>query len=385
MDAAREVCARLQSWPTSVASDLRSVVRESLEQCCVVFESRRAILAWEEGEEPWLFMACWSGGELSWREEDASRFGPLVDPALQEEAFRTAADGALLDREGTPQPAVSSLFRAEFQVGALITAPAIADSVQGRLFIEAPGIGDGTLLILAQSVGLLVASRMEFVISQRQAIREAIAEERIRVARDLHDGLLQSFTGIVLQLETIHNILDTQPVDARRMITDAQGMIMSDQRELRAYVEQLRPRMRREMAFDFTERLTEFRARFESQWGIRLHFDVEKMDPLVAQSLGQETFRLIHEAVTNSAKHGAASEVRVRLGTDHSQMRIEIADNGSGFPFHGRRTLEEIRRSGSGPSMLADRVASLNGDLSVQSSEAGATIEISVPLGWSGA
>jgi len=76
--------------------------------------------------------------------------------------------------------------------------------------------------------------------------------------------LLQSFTGVVLQLETIHSLIDKQPAEARRMITDIEGLIMADQRELRSYVEQLRPRRRIEVPFDFQSRMDDLRSRSKS-------------------------------------------------------------------------------------------------------------------------
>jgi signal transduction histidine kinase len=77
--------------------------------------------------------------------------------------------------------------------------------------------------------------------------------------------------------------------------------------------------------------------------------------------------------------------VRVRLSSGDDKMNIEVVDDGSGFPFHGRMTLAAIRESGVGPSMLAERVAALNGDLAIESSGSGARVEISVPLGFAGA
>jgi signal transduction histidine kinase len=210
------------------------------------------------------------------------------------------------------------------------------------------------------------------------------AGEGNRVARDLHDGLLQSFTGVVLRLDTIHNMLADQPDEARRMITEVEGTIMADQRELRTYVEQLRPRLDRgENSFDFNARLEELHDRFATQWGVEVELDVD-MDPLIAKYLGQETFRMIMEAVTNSAKHGSATHIHVQLRTGQGQLRIVVADNGSGFPFQGKRSFEELRQSGSGPSILGERVASLNGELSVESRDDGATVEITLPLGWTG-
>jgi signal transduction histidine kinase len=226
---------------------------------------------------------------------------------------------------------------------------------------------------------------MDYVISSRTATREAVHEERLRVARDLHDGLLQSFTGAVLQLETVHDMIESKPAEAQQLITNIQGLIMADQRDLRSYVEQLRPRRRIDVPFDFLSRLTELRSRFESQWGIGVTIDNESVDPLVAHSLGPETFRLIQEAVTNAAKHGSASQIRVVLTTRDSRIWIEVTDDGHGFPFHGKLTLSEIRESGVGPSMLAERVAALNGDLALESTGSGARVQISIPLGFSGA
>jgi two-component system NarL family sensor kinase len=170
------------------------------------------------------------------------------------------------------------------------------------------------------------------------------------------------------------------------MLTEAQGIIMSDQRELRAFVEELRPRRRRvESVFDFSARLDDLRARFRQQWGIEVAIDAAGVDATISSHLGQETFRLIHESVMNSAKHSGATRVDVRLRTADSRIRIEVTDNGGGFPFHGRLTLESIREKGIGPAALAERVASLNGDLAIESTDQGARLEISVPLGWSGA
>src|SRR5439155_3887515 len=140
-------------------------------------------------------------------------------------------------------------------------------------------------VVIAELVGLLVEQAIDYSVSIRTATREAAQDERIRVARDLHDGLLQSFTGVVLQMETIHSLIEKQPAEAQRMITDIEGVIMGDQRELRSYVEQLRPRRRIiEVPFDFQSRMDELRSRFHTQWGIGVSFEAESIDPLVAKS-----------------------------------------------------------------------------------------------------
>ena len=70
--------------------------------------------------------------------------------------------------------------------------------------------------------------------------------------------------------------------------------------------------------------------------------------------------------------------------TKGSEMVIEVRDNGTGFAFHGRMTLDEMKASGSGPTVLAERVHALNGNLVVDSTDTGSLVTISVPLGWGG-
>ena len=375
----------LRQWPRGLPIDHRTAARQVLKACCEIFDAPRSVLAWEEQEEPWMIVASLAGETFEWREEEPDRFQPMVDSSLTDVSFSASGTTVrLMDGDQWKLAApIHPRLRKAFGMKHVLSTPIRGQSLEGRLFILAPARAEGSMLLAADVAGLLVERSMDFGISIRTSSRDAVREERIRLARDLHDGLLQSFTGIVLQLETIHSLIDAQPADARRMITEIEGVIMADQRELRAYVEQLRPRHRVDVPFDFQARIEELRSRFEKEWGIGLAFESTNIDPLVAKSLGSETFRLIQEAVTNAAKHGAASHVRVKLSTSDSRIRIEVADDGSGFPFHGKMTLEKIRESGIGPSMLAERVAALNGELSVLSSGSGATIEISVPLGFS--
>ena len=381
-----EVCAKLRRWPRHIAPDQRSLARECLERCCDLFEATQALLVIDEGDEPWLNIASLAKGRFLWREDEELGLESVVTLDLTIHSFYLAAHDEV--RVAGQQPrriarAVSARLRKEIGRGPVLSVPFAAESLRGRLFVSSPKLEVDVALAIAEPVSTLLAIQFEASSRLRTTVRDAVDQERVRVARDLHDGLLQSFTGAVLQLETVHSILESDPQNARRMITEAQGLIMSDQRELRRFVEQLRPRPdSRETKFDFAARLEDLRSRFASQWGIRLAFDVTDVDPAVSGFIGQETFRLIHEAVTNSAKHGQASVVRVSVRTAGSVMHIEVADNGTGFSFHGRLTLEEMRESGAGPTVLAERVSSLNGNLTVDSTEGGAVVTMTVPLGF---
>jgi signal transduction histidine kinase len=356
-----------------VLPDYRSVACESALQCLELFRASRVILVYEEHDEPWVAIAEADSGGVKWREEEEEGFA-LSSLETNESCVLLPSAAQVWDR-----------FRALLPKGPVLSCPVRSESVNGHLLVSEPAAAEA-LALAGEAVSTLIAIRFEATRHAQQAARMAVAEDRIRVARDLHDGLLQSFTGVVLQLETIHSTLDARPDEARKMITETQGLIMADQRELRRFVEELRPRpARRETDFDFGQRLEDLRSRFEKQWGIHVSFDVDHIQPLVARFLGRETFRLIYEAVTNSAKHGGASEVRVGVKTAGSEIHIEVTDNGAGFPFHGRVTLDELKESGTGPMVLAERVSSLNGTMTVDSTDNGATVTISIPLGWGAA
>lgn len=370
--AADEIRKRLLNWPRP-AADQRTFVQNALSACCAIVGGCTAAMVFDDPDEPWVVVASLKGNDLEWSEESPARYVPVVDDAVSDETF-SGRDSAIHQQ-----------LRNDLGLHDTISVPLRGESVTGHVFISGVGECDDATLILAHVAGMLIARDMDHIAATRAAVREAVREERVRVARDLHDGLLQSFTGVVLQLETVHNLTDSDPDAARRLVTDIQGVILADQRELRTYVEQLRPRRRVDVPFDFLGRLTELRSRFENQWKMHVVFEMDDVDPVVAQSLGPETFRIVQEAVTNAAKHGSASEVRIKLATRESRIRIDVSDDGSGFPFQGRRTLQEIRETGVGPSMLAERVAALNGDLVVESSGSGARLQISIPLGWTGA
>ena len=65
--------------------------------------------------------------------------------------------------------------------------------------------------------------------------------ERRKLARELHDGVLQSLTGVALQLELVARLVDKDPQAARALLREAQDLVVDEQRELRAWIESVSP------------------------------------------------------------------------------------------------------------------------------------------------
>lgn len=372
--------------PISAEDDLlEQILRAVIE----ISGAESAALLWEDEEEPWHHLAK---VDNSFQRETIA----IGDERLQmpsgveaksffvpngEENEVDILDADQLRRQTLTAIPYVRLF--EQSVKSLYRAAIDGEFFRGDLLLFGISASTADIFSRGELAATLASGRMNRSAHFRHMQAEATREERVRVARDLHDGLLQSFTGVVLHLEALHEMISASSPAARQLITDIQGILMDDQRELRSYVERLHPRERAiEGEFDADARFGELERRFSQQWNVEVRVDRSKLDPFVLQFLGWETYRLVLEAVTNAAKHADAQSIKVTLFTLDDRLVIIVVDDGKGFPWRGRLPYEELVKKHMGPGTLGARVASLNGQLWVDSTDEGSTIEITIPMGW---
>jgi signal transduction histidine kinase len=242
-------------------------------------------------------------------------------------------------------------------------------------------------LVLGEIVARQVAADMEqFYLSQRLQQTAAMAE-RVRLARDLHDGLLQSLSGATLRLETVYRLLAQDQQEVREHVRDIQRLLVAEQRDLRFFVRELRPApvIPPETGSSLATRLDELGERIQRQWGLHVDVCLMHLGVELPESLAYEIYRMAHEALINVARHAQASVVRVELGVQGEQVCLSVVDNGRGFPFQGHYDLPTLMERKLGPRTIRERVASLGGSLVIDSSASGARLEITVPLTQLGA
>ena len=135
-----------------------------------------------------------------------------------------------------------------------------------------------------------VATRLDrFYLHQR--LQEAVAtEERIRMARDLHDGVLQSLTGIGLRLAAVRGLLDENPSAARASLEALQELIAREQRDLRFFIQELKPPplVRGEGAPSLAGSVAELVRRTELEWGLRAELRMQGLEGPIAEPLARE-------------------------------------------------------------------------------------------------
>ena len=128
------------------------------------------------------------------------------------------------------------------------------------------------------------------------------------------------------------------------------------------------------------ERVQNHAGLIERQWNIRVTLNIDEAAEELGAKVTGDIYRLIHEGLVNAARHADASIIRVHLSVADGRVHLSIADDGKGFPFTGTYDLEWLERMDQGPVTLRERVAALQGELTLTSSkQAGSELLITVP------
>jgi signal transduction histidine kinase len=217
--------------------------------------------------------------------------------------------------------------------------------------------------------------------SKERLQHEAVRVERTRLARDLHDGILQALTGAALQLEAASGLIATDPDAARVRIQAVGDLIAAEQRELRLLIQRLKPAAATSLASvdELAAALEQLRDRIGQQWRLRIHLIISGRGG-IPRILGDDIYRIVQEGLANVARHAQAEDVHVAVGILIDKICIRVSDDGCGFPFHGRYDLAALIARELGPVSLRERVAALRGELILTSGVAGSSLDISLPL-----
>src|SRR5262245_3689272 len=190
--------------------------------------------------------------------------------------------------------------------------------------------------------------------SELQRLQQlAAARERARLARDLHDSVLQSLAVAGLNLEAAIQGLKADPKVAREQLHGVQDLIVREQRELRSFIEELKlaTLVPGEIDFKFGYLLQQLAKTIEQQWHLRVELKMDGLDRQVPAVVAREIYQIIREGLINAARHAHASVVGVDFKADDHNARITVSDNGCGFPFRGHYNDAALAATGLGPAI----------------------------------
>ncbi len=202
--------------------------------------------------------------------------------------------------------------------------------------------------------------------------RLAVLEDRERIAKELHDGVIQSLFAVGMNLQaTEAKASDPEAVRAR--LSGAVDSIDMAIRDLRNYIFGLRPGILADRQLD--QALRQLVEDFEEKSGLVTAVEI---DERVAAQFGNAASQLVQvarEALSNVARHAQATTCRVSLVRREDRGVLEIDDDGHGFtPGHGSNRGQGLRN-------MRERVEAIGGTFSVESSPAnGTTVRVQLPL-----
>ncbi|MBE9157796.1 PAS domain S-box protein [Nodosilinea sp. LEGE 06152] len=168
------------------------------------------------------------------------------------------------------------------------------------------------------------------ITAQKQAEATSILEERNRMAREIHDTLAQSFTGILAQVGAAKQVL-TDDVEATQAHLDLiKELARTGLTEARRSVVALRPQLLEEGSLQSAlhRLVTQTRA---AAMDTTLHYEIEGAVYALPTEVENNLLRMGQEALTNAIKHANADEIRVQLAYDRDQVCLRVKDNGQGF------------------------------------------------------
>ena len=289
-----------------------------------------------------------------------------------------------LDREGVrlrsstlPLAPLSSLY--SFDTLAVVSF-LFGQEWWGRIFLLDPQFGGEReeelrfLQELVRQVGPAVYN----VYLLRRLRQRAGAVERARVARELHDGAVQSLIAMEMQVDVLRRQGAAQSSPLTSELGRIQGLLREEVLKLRELMQQMKSLDVDSSTFlRFLEDTVE---RFQRETGItaRLVSDVQRVE--MPQRVCRELARIVQEALVNVRKHSTAQQVLVRLSDNEDRSQLTVEDNGRGFPFSGRLSQGDLEKTGKGPMVIRERVRLIEGELTVESNPGrGSRLEISVP------
>ncbi len=379
---------------------LRATIQALLEEILELFGARQALVSiadstagrgflWEvrppsENRTASIFLTELEPAEGAKYSFDAA--GQAWSAARRARPLETQAlDVVTLDSKGARLRPESRVPPGDFLAGRswerlLAVAISIGEDWSGRLYLLDPdpsAVEDAALRLL-QNLARQVAPAVYNVYLLRRLRSKAGAVERARVARELHDGVIQPLIAIEMQLDALQSQAANHQERLAEGLARIQQLLRQEVVNVREMMEHLKPLDVRPQ--QLLEILADVVEKFHRETGIAASFasDLEEVD--LTPRVCRELARIVQEALVNVRKHSGARNVLVRLSSQDARWVLVVDDDGRGFGFSGHLNQNELDAARRGPLVIKERVRSIGAELVVESGPGqGARLEISIP------
>jgi signal transduction histidine kinase len=205
---------------------------------------------------------------------------------------------------------------------------------------------------------------------QRRLRRLAVVEDRERIARDLHDAIIQDLFAVGLSLEATRQKIQVD--DVRRVIADTIQRLDETIAALRRFIFDLQPPTwsRRDMRAEASRLIDQLADPHDVQLSVTFEGALHDLDPATVH----DALQLLKEAVSNALRHAEVDRVEVRVIRDREELLLIVSDAGKGFD-------PTAPTSGMGLANIRDRTRRRGGDVDVVSDTGmGTTVRVRLPV-----
>ncbi len=225
-----------------------------------------------------------------------------------------------------------------------------------------------TVPLLAQT--LRAQALAEDLIESRGQTIAAVAEERRRLRRELHDGLGPRLSGVAFTSDAARNLIRTDPAAAEQMVAQLRADTVTAIEEIRRMVYAMRPPALDELGL--VPALRQQAVGLRNRAGKPVAVDVTAPEELpdLPAAVEVAAYRIVTEALTNVARHSTSASASVRLAPAADGLHVEVTDHGSSGAW----------RPGVGLSSMRERAAELGGTLEAGPGPSGGRVAALLPL-----
>jgi signal transduction histidine kinase len=221
-----------------------------------------------------------------------------------------------------------------------------------------------------------IASPVQFSQTRETLPCSAVIEERSRLAREIHDTLVQEFAGILLHLEAAKGLGQAGRQNASEYLARACDLARCGLEDARRMLLGLRPKSLE--GAHLSGALSQLAERFSRDCGIHCTFNVSGRPHKLTEEIENELYRVAQEALCNVRKHSRAGCVSILLSYGAGAVMLAIKDNGRGFAVKQ----PQAGANGFGLPTMCDRASRLGGRMDINSVQGtGTELRLSVPLG----
>jgi len=232
-------------------------------------------------------------------------------------------------------------------------------------------------LLLVEMFSLRAAIAIENARLHEQVQRLAVVEERERISRDLHDGIIQAIYGVALSLEDVPTLMESDPEEAEVRVDRAIDSLNLAIREIRNFILGLRSELLH--GADVVTGMATLAEEFAMTGAADVDLDLT-VDPEATSRLPMthrvQLLQMTREALSNAARHAHAKRIRLAMHSEDDFVELTVEDDGVGFDAE-----EEPPAGHLGLANLRQRAAALGGMMTIESSPGeGTRLSIRIPL-----